>query len=142
MSLEENKAIYRRYIQEAFNKGHLEVLDELLSPSYVYQDAPPDIPAGPAGIKHLVNMFRSAFPDLHISIEEQAAEGNKVFSRSIMTGTHKGELFGIKPTGKCVSMKGMTMVKVEDGKIIESWVSNDVMGMMKQLGAIPAPAAK
>lgn len=136
MTPAENKAIYNRYMQEAFNEGRLETIDELLSPSYVYHEAPPGTPAGPAGIKQVVTMFRSAFPDLKIEIVEQIAEGDLVASRSIMLGTHTGSpIFGIEASGNAVAMHGMTMVKVRDGKVTDSWVRNDVGGLMEQLKA-------
>jgi predicted ester cyclase len=137
MTLEQNKALYWRYMQEIFNEGRLDSLDKFLSPSYVYQEAPPGTPAGPAGIKQVVTMFRIAFPDLKITIDEQIAEGDKVCSRTTMTGTHRGPLFGIAPTNKPVKMTGMVMVRIADGLITDSWVKNDVMSLMKQLGAIP-----
>ena len=137
MSADQNKTIYRQFIQEVFNKGRLDLIDKLLSESYVYHDAPPGTPNGREGIKQIVPMFRKAFPDLEITIDDQVAEGDKVSSRTTMRGTHKGEIFGIPPTGKSVAMTGMTMVRVSDGHLVESWVKNDVMGLMNQLGAGP-----
>jgi len=78
---DKNKAVYRRFIQEVFNEGRLDKIEEFLSPSYVYRDAPPGTPSGPAGIKEIVSMFRAAFPDLKITIDEQAAERDLVCSR-------------------------------------------------------------
>ena len=132
-TVEENKSIYRRYLQAVFNEGRLDQLSELLDPAYVYRDAPPGTPPGAEGIKQVVSMFRSAFPDLKITIEDQIAEGDKVCSRAITRGTHRGEIFGIPPTGKSVLMRGITIVRVVNGRIAESWVSNDVMGLMNQL---------
>jgi len=120
MSADQNKTIYRQFIQGVFNKGRLDLIDKLLSESYVYHDAPPDTPNGREGIKQIVPMFRSAFPDLEITIDDQVAEGDKVSSRTTMRGTHKGEIFGIPPTGKSVAMTGMTMVRVSDGHLVES----------------------
>jgi steroid delta-isomerase-like uncharacterized protein len=135
MSIEQNKAIYRRYIQEVFNEGRLEKLDELLSPDYVYHDAPLGTPPGAEGIKQVVTMFHTGFPDLNITIEDQIAEGDKVLSRATTRGTHKGTIFGIPATGNAVTMSGMTLVSIVDGRIVESWVANDVMGLMRQLHA-------
>jgi steroid delta-isomerase-like uncharacterized protein len=133
MTPEQNKALYNRYIQEVFNKGRLELLDELLSPSYVYHDAPPGTPEGPEAIRQVVTMFRTGFPDLEITLEAQAAEGEDVCSRSVMRGTHTGTVFGLAPTGNKVEMKGITWVRVRDGRITDSWVRNDVATMMRQL---------
>jgi steroid delta-isomerase-like uncharacterized protein len=135
MVTDQNKAVYRRFIEEVFNEGRLDVLDEVLSPSYVYRDAPPGTPPGPEGIMQVVSMFRAAFPDLKITIDDQVAEGDKVCSRTTMRGTHRGVIFGIPATGKAVTMTGLTMVRIADGRLVESWVKNDVMGLMSQLGA-------
>ena len=135
LTSEENKSIYRRYLQTIFNEGRLDKLNEFLVPDYVYRDAPPGTPPGLEAIRQVVTMFRTAFPDLQISIEDQIAEGDKVCSRAITRGTHRGEIFGLPPTGKAVSMRGMTIVRMVNGRIAESWVSNDVMGLMNQLRA-------
>jgi steroid delta-isomerase-like uncharacterized protein len=135
MVTDQNKAVYRRFIQEVFNEGRLDMLDEMLSQSYVYRDAPPGTPAGPEAIKQVVTMFRAAFPDLKITIEDLVSEGDKVCARLTTRGTHRGVLFGIPATGKAVTMTGLTMVRIADGRMVESWVKNDVMGLMSQLGA-------
>ncbi|NJK53359.1 MAG: ester cyclase [Leptolyngbyaceae cyanobacterium SU_3_3] len=133
-----NKAIYQRYIQQVFNQGQLDLLDEILSPSYVYHEAPPDILPGAEGIRQVVSIFRAAFPDLEITIDDQLADGDKVCSRATTRGTHQGEIFGIPATGKAVTMTGLTVVRIVDGRITESWVKNDVMGLMNQLGVSSA----
>ena len=139
MSTDQNKTVYRRFLEQGFNQGRLDVVDEVLSPSYVNRDAPPGSPSGPEGVKQIINTFRAAFPDLQITIEELVAEGDKVCARSTMRGTHRGVLFGLAPTGKAVAMAGLTMVTVVDGRLVESYVRNDVAGLMSQLGA-GAPA--
>ncbi|WNZ43217.1 ester cyclase [Leptolyngbya boryana CZ1] len=133
--LDRNKAIYRRYIQQVFNKGRVDLLDELLSPSYVYHEAPPGTLPGAEGIRQVVSMFRAAFPDLEITIDDQIAEGDQVCSRATTRGTHQGEIFGIPATGNVVAMTGMTIVRIVDGRITDSWVKNDVMGLINQLNA-------
>jgi len=132
---EKNKAFYRRFIQEVFNEGRLENLDSFLSPSYIYRDAPPGTPPGADGIKQVVSMFRTAFPDLKISIEHQVGENEYVCSRTTTRGTQKGDLFGISATGKAVTVSGLTMVRIVDGRLVESWVKNDVVGLLNQLGS-------
>lgn len=134
MSTDRNKEIYRQYLEEGFNSGNLDALDAFLSPDYVYHEAPPGTPAGPEGIKHVVKMFRTAFPDFHITIEEQVAEGDTVCSRTTSRGTHKGTIFGMPPTGNAIEMTGITWVRITDGKITDSWVRNDVATLMRQLG--------
>ncbi len=138
-TLEQNKALYRNFIEEIFNQGRLDRLSEFLTPSYQIRDAVPGTPAGAEGVAAIVKMFRGAFPDLHITIEEQIAEGDKVCSRSVTRGTHKGRLFGVAPTNKSVSMSGLTWVRIVDGRLEESWVKNDVVSLMKQLGATALP---
>jgi steroid delta-isomerase-like uncharacterized protein len=133
MTTDQNKALYRRYIEDAFNQGRLDVLDELLSPSYVFRDAPPGAPSGPESVKQVVTMFRTAFPDLHITLDELVAEGDKVCARATTRGTHRGTFMGIAATGKSVTMTGMTMVRIVDGRLVESWVKNDVMGLLATL---------
>ena len=135
MTTDQNKAVYRRFIQEVFNEGRLDALDELLSPSYVLRDAPPGAPPGPQAVAEVVRMFRAAFPDLAITIDDLVAEGDKVCARATTRGTHRGPMFGLPPTGKPVTMTGLTMVRIVDGRLVESWVRNDVAGLMRQLGA-------
>ncbi len=132
---QKNKHIYQSYIQEIFNEGLLEKLKEYMSPSYVLRDAPPGTPKGPDAIKQIVTMFRSGFPDLEITIEDLIAENDLVATRSTLRGTHLGSAFGMEPTGRKVTMPSLTMVRIIDGKIIESWVRNDFAGLLKQLEA-------
>lgn len=138
-TLDRNKALYRRYIQQVFNQGRLDLLDELLAPSYVYHEAPPRTLPGAEGIKQVVSMFRAAFPDLEIVIDDQIAEDDKVCSRATTRGTHQGEIFGLPATGRVVTMTGLTVVRIIEGQIAESWVKNDVMSLMNQLGAGSVP---
>jgi predicted ester cyclase len=91
--------------------------------------------SGADGVKQIISMFRQAFPDLHINLEDQVAENDLVSSRTLMTGTHKGTLFGVAPTQNHVEMAGLTMVRVQDGKISDAWVKNDTQSLMRQLGA-------
>ena len=132
---EKNKEFYRCFIQEVFNEGRLDKLDSFLSPSYIYRDAPPGTPSGAEGIKQIVSMFRTAFPDLKITIEHQVADNDYVCSRTITRGTQKGDVFGISATGKAVTVPGLTMVHIVDGRLAESWVKNDVIGLLNQLGS-------
>jgi steroid delta-isomerase-like uncharacterized protein len=140
MSAEENKALARRVLEEMFNKGNLDVADELLTPDYVDHDPglPEDV-RGPEGFKEYVSMYRSAFSDIHLEIEDQIAEGDRVATRWTGTGTHDGDLMGIPPTGNRVTMPGMEIVRISGGKLAEGWENYDLMGMMQQLGVIPSP---
>src|SRR5215204_139671 len=138
---EENKAIVRRMIDEILNgQGNLNVADELFAPDYVgHNPASPEDTRGPEGVEEFASMFRSAFPDVHLSVEDQVAEGDKVVTRWIASGTHQGDLMGIAPTGKRVTVAGTSVERVVDGKIEETWDNYDALGMMQQIGAIPSP---
>jgi steroid delta-isomerase-like uncharacterized protein len=135
MSAEQNKAVYNDFLERAFNRGDLSAIDELLAPGYVNHDAPPGTSSGADGVKQIISTFREAFPDLHVTIEDQVAENDLVSSRSVTSGTHRGTLFGVAPTQKHVEMTGMTMARVRDGKIYEAWVKQDTQGLMRQIGA-------
>ena len=142
MSAEENKALTRRVMEEMFNKGNLDAADELLAPDFVDHDpAMPEDVRGPEGFKEYVGAFRSAFSDLHIRIEDQIAEGDKVVQRWTGTGTHDGDSMGIAPTGNRVEISGMEISRISGGKVAEVWEGYDAMGLMQQMGAIPAPDA-
>jgi steroid delta-isomerase-like uncharacterized protein len=139
VSAGENKALTRRVIEEMFNKGNLDVADELLAPDFVDHDpAMPEDVRGPEGFKEHVGAFRSAFSDLHVRIEDQVAEGDKVVQRWTGTGTHDGDLMGIAPTGNRVEIAGMEISRISGGKVAEVWEGYDAMGLMRQLGAIPS----
>lgn len=139
--LEANKAISRRIIEKAFNEGALEVVDELVGPTYVNHDpSVPDDLIGPEGTKQFITGYRAAFPDLRITIEEQLAERDVVATRWTATGTQTGELLGIGPTGKQATVTGLTIDRVADGKLVESWNNWDTLGMLQQLGVVPALA--
>jgi predicted ester cyclase len=131
-----NKETYRHFIDEIFNCGRFERLNEFLTADYVLHDAPPGTAPGRDGIRQVVTMLRSAFPDLKVSVDAQIAEDDRVCSMATTTGTHTGgPIFGIRPTGRQVIMKGMTVARIANGRVAESWVKNDVLGLMTQLGA-------
>ena len=135
---EENKEKVRRFLEEAFNEGNLDVADELFTSDYVLHD--PSLPEemrGPEGVKGYVQMYRSAFPDTNITVEDQIAEGERVVTRWTGRGTHQGELMGIPPSGNQVELSGITISRFEGGKIAEDWTNYDTLGMMQQIGAIP-----
>jgi len=139
MSTENNKALIRRVYEEAINQGNLALLDELVSSGYELHD--PNYPQpvlGAEGLKQYLQTFRSAFPDLHFTIEDLMGEGDTVALRQTARSTHQGELFGIAPTGKQLTVTGMTCHRFVNGKLVESWVNYDSLGMLQQLGVIPA----
>ena len=139
MSAEESKAIMRRF-WEVWEQGNVELLDELLAPEYINHTlAAPDLPSGPQGVKEVVSIFRSGIPDLKVVIEDMIAEGDKVATRYALEGIHRGELFGVPPTGKHLSIKSMTVERLSGGKIVEHWRVTDELDMMRQLGVFEAP---
>lgn len=140
MSVEESKAIMRQYFKGAWEQGNIGLLDELLAPDYInHSPATPDLSTGPQEVKEVVSMFRNAMPDLRVVIEEMLAEGDKVATRYALEGTHRGELFGIAPTGQQLSIKSITVERVAEGKIWEHWRVTDEMGILRQLGVFPPP---
>lgn len=137
MSSETNKDIARRYLEEVYGKGDLDLVDELLDSGIQdHEDFGDQKPAGRTGIKELVKVFRTAFPDIRVSIEDMVAEGDKVFLRCSWEGTHKSEFAGIEPTGKHITFDSMDEIRFSDGVIQEHWGVTDTMGLLAQLGAI------
>lgn len=136
MSTEENKALVRRWVAEAWNNGNFTEADAMYSANYVLHD-----PAGPVhgseGLKQFIAMYRSSFPDLHFTLEDVVAEGNMVAWRYTASGTHKGDLMGIPPTGKQIRVTGIVVSRFVNSKWEEDWVNNDTLGLLQQLGAIP-----
>jgi predicted ester cyclase len=133
----ENKEIVRRLGEEPW-QGKLDTIDELADPKYVGRDpAMPDV-EGPEGLKQFVKDFLSGYPDGRVTIDQQLAEGDLVASRWTGRGTHRGELMGIAPTGKQVTVTGITISRVAGGKVVEEWTNWDMLGMLQQLGVVPA----
>ena len=140
MSSEQNKAIVRRLFEEPW-KGNLEVVDELIASDYVGHDpANPEPLRGPESVKEFISTYRAAFPDSRITVEQQLAEGDLVATRWSGRGTHEGELMGIQPTGKQVTISGLTISRLVGGKVVEEFQNWDNFGMLQQLDAIPALA--
>ena len=132
---EENKAIARRFYEEFGNKGNLSVADELVATGFVDHNPPgPDLAPGLEGMKQVFAMFRSAFPTQTLAVEDQIAEGDKVVSRLTFRGTNEGELMGVPPTGKTVTIGIVYIFRMDGGQIVERWGEADTMGMMQQLG--------
>jgi steroid delta-isomerase-like uncharacterized protein len=143
VTVEENKVIAARFY-EVYNKGDMELVDELFSPDFVGRD--PDDPSlerhGPEGVKRVVEAFRNAFPDLEGTLEDQTAEDDKVVNRYTGRGTHRGEFLGVAPTGREVELSGVTIFRLSGGKIVEGWDFYDGLGLLRQLGAMPASGEK
>ena len=133
----DNKTIIRRFVEEVQNQGNLVVVDELVAPSFVNHTPPSGVPPDREGIKYLTQMFRAAFPNGAMTIEDMLAEGDRVVTRKTFRGTHTGDLMGIPSTGKQVTIELIDIVRLAHGKVIESWSAADNLGMLQQLGVIP-----
>ena len=136
MSTEENKAQTRQIIEQGWNKGNLETLDELISPDFV-NHTPVNPSENREQFKQRLAMFRTAFPDLVMTVEDMIAEGDKVVTRWRARGTHQGDFRSIPATGKQVEITGIAIDRVVSGKRVEGWAQLDMLGLLQQLGAIP-----
>ncbi len=135
---EVNKTIVRRLIEEVWNKGNLSLVDELFTPNYEHHDASsPDFGRGPESEKKRATLYRTAFPDLRVTIEDIIAEGETVMARWSCRGTHKGDLSGIAPTGKQFTISGVSIARFSGSKMAEGYVNWDALGLMQQLGVVP-----
>jgi steroid delta-isomerase-like uncharacterized protein len=139
MSTENNKAVTHQFLDELFNKRNPAIVDALCVNNVVNHGLGPEA-SGIEGTKRSASMYLAAFPDLHFTFEDYIAEGDQVVVRWTSTGTHKGELMGIPPTGKQFSGTGMEIYRFEGGKIAEHWLASDQLGLLQQLGVVPAPA--
>jgi steroid delta-isomerase-like uncharacterized protein len=140
MSTDNNKNVIRSFIEDVLNQGRLERANDIVMETFVELDPLPGQAQGREGLKEVVRQLRAAFPDMHWIVEEMVAEGEKVFSRFTWTGTHQGAFLGIPATGRKVTVKGTVIDRLEAGKMADSRILMDTLGMMQQLGAIPGPA--
>ena len=133
--IQRNQQLIRDYFNEVWNKGNLDLLDELLSIDYLnHSSSIQDVPPGPAGLKPIVNAMRIAFPDLHYTIQDLIVTDDRVVARVKMSGTHTGDFFGIPPTNKKISVNQINIEHITNGRISEHWRITDENTMMKQLG--------
>lgn len=140
MSIEENKAIARRWNEEVWSKGSLATVDELLATNFVFNYPAPGAEPNREGYKQTVTNLCTPFAGIQSTIEDIIAEGDKIVIRWIWRGTHKGEFMGIAPTDKQVTITGISILRIVGGKILEEWGEMDNLGMMQQLGAFPLQA--
>lgn len=132
-----NKNVIRRLFEEVWNKGNLPVADELFAQNYSHHDSStPDFGRGPESEKKRVTLYRTAFPDVRLTVEDMIAEGETVTARWSCKGTHRGDLNGIAPTGKQFNISGISVARFTSGKISESWVNWDALGLMQQLDVV------
>lgn len=134
----ENRRVVRRLVDDVFNGRQLDVLDDLFTPDHVHHDpASPEVGPGPRGQRELNAALQAGFPDLTFTVEDEMAEDERVAVRWSVTATHTGDLMGIAPTNRHVSIQGMTVHRFVDGRIAETWEVWDALGMLRQIGAIP-----
>jgi steroid delta-isomerase-like uncharacterized protein len=139
MSEAENKTIAERFNEDVWGRGDEAALEELLAPDFVDHDALPGQSPDREGHRQILAEFRSAFPDLHVTTEDVVAEGDKVVSRWTARGTHQGDLLGIAPTGNGFTIKGIDVLRIAGGRIVERWAQSNDLELMQQLGVVPAP---
>jgi predicted ester cyclase len=137
MSAEENKAIFRRYVEEVGNEGKLELADEIFDRYLAHQPDGSVLERGPEDVKRFMGEFQEAFPDFHTEIEDQIAEGDKVVTRLTARGTQRGDLPGIPATGNEMCMTATVIHRIADGRLAEKWSDKDVLAMLQQLNVIP-----
>jgi steroid delta-isomerase-like uncharacterized protein len=136
---EENKEIARRFVDEVLNQKNLAAADELVAEDFVELDPLPGQEQGREGLKQVLAMLFAAFPDLHWTTEEEAAEGDKHWSRFTWRGTHRGDFLGIPPTGNQVVVNGVVIDRIIEGKMVDSRILMNELSLMQQLGVIPPP---
>lgn len=138
MSTEENKAIVRRFFEEGPSKGNISAADDLLSPDFAMHVPLPASP-GVEGINEVITACRAAFEHLNVTVEDMIAEGNTVAARFTARGVHKGNFMDLPATGKPITMTGIEIFRIKEGKIVELWGEANLLGLMQQLGIVPEP---
>jgi steroid delta-isomerase-like uncharacterized protein len=128
-----NAELVRELHEALLTERDVDVLDRFFAPDFVSHNNPPGFPPGVAGVKQFFAMFRDAFPDAAVAIDELVAEGDRVAVATTLTGTHEGELMGMAPTGRAVAVTGIDIVRIEDGRIVEHRGLTDIIGLMRQL---------
>jgi steroid delta-isomerase-like uncharacterized protein len=140
-TMTEREALARRFFEDGFTEGRLEVLDDVMSDDFVTHD--PQVPLrdlrGPAAARTVIQTYRGAFSDLRMSIDDVVEQRDRVAIRWTATGTHSGELNGLAATGRTVTVTGMTIQRIAGGRVAEAWSNWDTLGLLQQIGASPAP---
>jgi steroid delta-isomerase-like uncharacterized protein len=136
-----NKEVILAFLEDVLNQGRVARADDLVQENFVELDPLPGQAQGREGLKAIVLSLRVSFPDMHWTAKEMVAEGEKVVTRFVWTGTHRGPFLGIPATGRPVEVKGVVIDRLENGKMAESRILMDTLSLMQQLGVIPAPPA-
>ena len=138
--MSEGTGLIGRFYDEVLGKGELGLIDELVTDDLVdHEEGLPGQPSGKEGVRFFISAMRAAFPDITAkTIEPTMVDGDLEAARTILTGTHEGELMGVPATGKTVEFESIDIIRIEDGKVAEHWGVTDVMSLMQELGAVPA----
>lgn len=137
MTQEANMLLMRRFYEEFWCNGNADAVDALVAPDFTDHQLPRNWQPGPEGLKQLVREWRTGFPDMWETIDEMFASGDKVVGRFTLTGTHEGPFLGIEATGRSISITGIDILRIKDGRITDFWYNEDTFGLMMQLGQIP-----
>ena len=141
MPEKDNISVVGRFVEEVINQGRLDVCDQIVEEDFIELDPLPGQQQGRQGLKDVIAMMRTGFPDIHWIIDETIAAEDKVVSRFTWTGTHRGPFLGIPATGKAVTVKGVVIDRLSKGRMADSRILMDTLGMLQQLGVVPAPGA-
>jgi steroid delta-isomerase-like uncharacterized protein len=139
MSTPSDSRLIHRLFEDVINRRNVAAADSYIHPDYVNHDFPSPAP-GAEGFKAVVGFFLEAFPDMTVNVEDEFGTGDQIASRGRFTGTHRGNFMGVPATGKTVNISYVDIWRLEDGKLRENWVQMDLLGLMQQLGVVPAPA--
>lgn len=134
MSAEENKAVVQRLVEEAMDGSNISLIDELVAPDFITHSVPPGFPPNRDTLKESLQWTITGLPDARVTVEDMIAEGDRVAVRILMRGTHRGLLYGVRPTGKLVSVGATHIFRFARGKIVEHWSNSDDLGLIQQLG--------
>jgi steroid delta-isomerase-like uncharacterized protein len=134
----DNAAVLDRINEEAFNRGDVDVLDELVADDFVEHDPMPGMSPDREGLKAMIRGLHAAFPDFHTEVEDQIVAGDKVVERWSCTGTQEGEFMGLPPTSRRVEIHGMDISRLAGGRLVEHWTQVDMMSTLQQLGVMQA----
>ena len=138
-AIEQNKNTVTEFIDALFTKGHLGAVDEYLAEKFVNHDPPIGVTADREGMRAAGAMFRAAFPDWHSEMDILVGEGDLVVEHFTASGTQQGEILGVPPSGRTVTLPGINIWRVRDGRIVERWGRLDELGLLRQLGLVNLP---
>lgn len=133
------KVKMRRILDEAFSKGDVDVLDELMTPDFINHNAPPGMDTGLAGVKRVIQVERTGFPDMRVELIRDFEDGEYVVQHVRVSGTHTGPVFGAAPTGRTISWNEIHIARVRDGRCSEHWACNDLHSLLMQVGLMKPP---